>query len=132
MIYMPNQVQEIPMQLTILPLEKDKWSWIIDYKMQGQTPRQYELIQENNTWKIDEKNGIILPQTLLNNRLSSAFEVMGNLLLCTYWLESESLHMEIQIIQAQSTISTGFNNDISPLVNIHSLGVYQKAILYKK
>lgn len=127
-----SPVQVIPMGLTIRPMEKNQWSWVISYEAPGQQPRNYELIKDSlNNWSIDEKNGIVLSQRFAGNRMVSSFSVMGSLLICYYWLEGETMNMEIHMTSSEGTSTTGLNTEESPIVGIHRFGVFQKAVLLK-
>lgn len=124
--------QEIPMSLTIQPIDENRWSWIISYEAQGQEPRNYELQKDSlNNWKIDEKNGIVLQQAFVANRMVSSFSVMGSLLICYYWLEGETMHVEIHMIGSEGVSETGLNTTGAPTVSEHRFGVLQKAVLNK-
>ncbi len=120
------------MSLSIQPIDKSRWTWILHYEVEGQTPRNYELVRDSSEWKIDEKNGIILPQTMLGNRMASSFSVMGNLLTCYYWLENDALNMEIHMVKQEASGKTGLNTEESPEVSSHFIGAFQKAVLYRK
>lgn len=127
-----SPVQVIPMGLTIRSMEKNQWSWAISYEAPGQEPRNYELIKDSlNNWSIDEKNGIVLSQRFVGNRMVSSFSVMGSLLICYYWLEGETMNMEIHMTSSEQTSTTGLNTEEFPIVGIHRFGGYQSAKLYR-
>lgn len=127
-----SPVQIIPMSLTILPITSNSWSWIISYEAPGQQSRNYELIKDSlSKWSIDEKNGIVLNQRFVGNRIVSSFSVMGSLLICYYWLEGEIMNMEIHMTSSGEISTTGFGTEESPVVGVHSFGVYQSAKLYR-
>lgn len=123
---------KIPMSLSIHPIEENRWTWVLHYQVEGQEPRNYELINDSSGWKIDEKNGIVLPQLMIGNRLASSFSVMGNLLMCYYWLEKDALNMEIHMVKQESATKTGLDTEESPEVSIHFIGAFQKAVLHRK
>lgn len=128
----PKPVQELPMSLTIQPLDTNRWSWVISYETPGQEPRNYELVRDSlNKWAIDEKNGIVLQQRFVGNRIVSSFSVMGNLLTCYYWLEGENMNLEIHMVSAEGVRKTGLNTEESPTVSEHRFGVFQKAVMNK-
>ncbi len=131
-IFSANGNHKIPMSLVILPIDSTRWSWTLHYKGPNQSPREYELIKEPSGWKIDEKNGIVLPQQFLGNRMTSSFSVGGNLLTCHYWLENDVLNMEIQSITQEATTKTGANTSEIPEVGNHFIGSFQQAKLYRK
>jgi len=84
---------------------------------------------KSNQWKIDEKNGIILPQTFMGNRMQSVFSLDKTLLIATYWLENGLLNFEIIITQTAAESNTGLGDETSPYVGNHPLIGYHKAVL---
>lgn len=116
------------MSLVIQPIDSFRWSWILHYEAPNQSPRKYELIQDASGWKIDEKNGVILLQQLLGNRISSSFSVGGSLLITSYWLENDVLHMEIHAVAQEAYTKS----ETEPEVSSHFIGSLQQARLYRK
>lgn len=127
-----NGNYQIPMSLVIQPIDSARWSWTLHYEAPNQNPRKYELIQDKSRWKIDEKNGIVLPQQFLGNRMASSFSVGGNLLICYYWLEGDALNMEIHLTAQEANATSGNKTEESPEVGSHFIGSFQKAKLYRK
>lgn len=124
--------QSVPVSLTIEPLATSRWSWVLYYEAPSQSQRRYELVQDETGWKIDEKNGVVLPQQFIGDRLSSGFSVEGSILICYYWLEDEVLNMEIHTV-ARNQNNTEVSESKEPTtVSIHSVGTFQKAKLYRK
>lgn len=126
-IFSANGNQNVPMSLVIQPIDSGRWSWTLHYEAPNQSPRKYELIQDTSGWKIDEKNGVILPQQFLDNRMSSSFSVGGTLLISYYWLENDVLNMEIHAVSQEANI---VSEDLG--VSSHFIGSLQKAKLYRK
>lgn len=126
--------QIVPMQLDIQPINENRWSWVITYDLDNENVRNYELVRDTSTnqWAIDENNGILLKQALIGNRLASCFSVMGNLLICYYWVENDALNMEIHITKMEAESSTGLGTEESPEVSNHFIGTFQKAVLFRK
>ena len=131
-IFSANGNHNVPMSLVIHPIDSARWSWTLHYEAPSQNPRKYELIQDKSGWKIDEKNGIVLPQQFLGNRMSSSFSVGGTLLICYYWLENDALNMEIHAAAQEANNKTGAGTEESPEVGSHFIGSFQKAKLYRK
>lgn len=125
--------QVISMELNIQPLEVNRWTWEITYNMENENTRAYELIKDSvsGQWVIDEKNGIKLPQTQVGGRIVSSFSVMGNLLICYYWLEKDVMNMEIHVTSTEAQNKTGLGTEESPEVGNHFIGTFQKAVLYR-
>ncbi len=124
----------IPMQLVIQPKNDSVSSWEIHYMVEKPDVRKYELIRDgkDNSWKIDEKNGIVLPQTFLNGRMTSSFSVEKNLLIASYWLENNQMNFEIIVTQTSPEKTAGLGNEESPTIGIHPLSSYHKAELYRE
>lgn len=131
-IYSANGNYKVPMSLVIQPLDSSRWSWTLYYEAANQSPRKYELVKDASGWKIDEKNGIVLPQQFLGNRMASSFSVGGSLLVCYYWMENEVLNMEIESVTQEATSKTGANTSEIPKVGNHFIGSFQQAKLYRK
>lgn len=131
-IFSANGNYKVPMTLVIQPINSTSWSWTLHYEAPNQSPRKYELIQDKSGWKIDEKNGIVLPQQFLGNRMVSSFSVGGNLLLCYYWIEDDLLHLEIHSTTQEPKNKTGLNATEIPEVGNHFISSYQQAKLHRK
>ena len=100
--------------------------------------RSYELNikdVEKGWYIIDEKNSIFLDCYLFHNKLYSRFEVMGNLLLCTYEKQGDQIIFEVISGNQEAVNTTGgeknHGEDI-PEVKAFSINVSQKAILIKE
>lgn len=124
--------QSVPVSLTIEPLGASRWSWVLYYEAPNQSPRRYELLQDETGWKIDEKNGVVLPQQFIGDRLASGFSVEGSILICYYWLEGEVLNMEIHTVARTQNNTEASEANEPTTVSIHSVGTFQKAKLYRK
>jgi hypothetical protein len=131
-IFSANGKHLVPVSLVIHPVDSDRWSWTLHYEAPNQTPRKYELVKEKETWKIDEKNGIVLPQQFIGGRMVSSFSVGGNLLICYYWLEKDALHMEIHVVAKAPSSKSISDTEEAFEVSNHLIGAFQKAILYRK
>lgn len=126
-----NPSMRVPMQLIIQPKNDSVWSWEIHYLMDKPDIRRYELVHDlkDGLWKIDEKNGIVLPQTFLNGRMKSVFSLENTMLIASYWLENDQMNFEITVTKISPEKTTGLRNEESPEVGIHSVSSYHKAIL---
>lgn len=131
-IFSAKATHQVPMSLVIQPIDSVSWSWTLHYEAPNQSPRKYELIQDKLGWKIDEKNGVILPQQFIGNRLASSFSVEGSLLICYYWLENDVLNMEIHAVVQEAKNITGANTEASHEVVSNFIGALQKAKLHRK
>lgn len=126
-------VTTIPMEIQIVRIDNTTWKWTIDYKTENQVPRNYELQFVNNQWQIDEKNGIVIPQKLLNGKLMSSFVVGNNQVNCSYELQNNQLVTEITLVNVNEefAVKTGLRTKEIPEVIVHKTMNYQKAILNK-
>ena len=126
-------ITKVPMEMEISVIDSSTWKWMIYYKIEHQEPRNYELQFTNKGWQIDEKNGIVIPQKLLNGKLMSTFVVGNNQINCSYELQKDQLQMEIFMVNVQEdkAIKTGLNTNEIPQVIVHPTMNYQKALLNK-
>ena len=138
LIYNTKEVQQrIPMTLEIQPTaKKDVFTWALIYgKDKEKGRRSYELNikdAEKGWYAIDEKNSIILDCYLFNNKLYSRFEVMGNLLLCTYEKQGNQIIFEVISGKQEAVSTTGgekHNGEDIPEVNAFGINVSQRAVL---
>lgn len=128
----PDPVQIVPMSITIRSIDENRWSWVLSYEAPGQDSRNYELTKNNKgQWVIDEKNGIVLPQMFLGNRMAGSFSVMGSLLVSYYWIDGDALHFEIHSVTQSPVSKTGIDTEESPAVSNHFISAFQKAVLYR-
>lgn len=128
-------IQTLEMQLRIISKDDKTWSWEIGYLVGKGDIRKYELIEidaAKNEWQIDEKNGIILSQELLGNRLIGSFSIENSLIINSYEFNEDNITVEFYSIQLKSEDRTGLGNEDSPFVYNHKVGNYQKAILVKQ
>ncbi|MEN9549119.1 MAG: hypothetical protein RIR12_1710 [Bacteroidota bacterium] len=126
--------QKVAMQLCITPADSAKWNWQLIYGNEKKDNRPYELYKKDTAgihWVIDEKNGIVLDQFWVGNKLSGAFTVMNSTIFNTYWLEKGQLHVSFYSISTSAIHATGLGTEESPTVNSYKVNSYQKAILTK-
>lgn len=128
-----EMMTKVPMEIEIEVIDSYTWKWMIYYKIEHQQPRNYELQFTNKGWQIDEKNGIVIPQKLLNGKLMSSFVVGNNQVNCSYELQNDQLVMEIFLVnvKAEDAIITGLNTNEIPQVMVYPTMNYQKAVLNK-
>ncbi len=91
---------------------KNRWKYRMTYHSakQGEIVKDYELIKPDslakNTYLIDEKDGILIQNTLIGNTLYSNFIVSGSLLCSILRKENNDLFFEIFTSKDQYTLST--------------------------
>lgn len=128
-------VQTLEMQLKINPFDENTWSWEIGYLVGEGDIRKYELKPvgaEKNEWLIDEKNGIVLSQILVGNRLIGSFSIDNSLIINSYEFSEECILVEFYSTRLKSEDKSGLGTEESPFVLNHKVGNYQKAILTKQ
>jgi len=135
-----GKAQAIPMEVNIQPIPGTrKYDWVTIYgndTLAGKRP--YTLIEKDATlghYAIDENNNIILDAYLLGGKLFNSFEVEGQLLLCTYDLQGQSLVFEVIAGPAKPISVTGggeAGEEKIPEVKSFSIGVLQRAVLKKQ
>ena len=125
--------KKVNMELVIEPTDStDKYTWQIIYGKASEDNRPYILLavdKEKGHWVIDEKNGIILDQYLIANRLSGSFTVQKSTIINNYWMENDSLVAEFYSMGASPVSTTGKGNDEIPLVHSYKINSYQRAVL---
>jgi len=108
----------------------DRWHFRIRY---GDQPvRPYALLVRDaaaGSYEIDEGNSIVIPATLFNNDLTSAFSLNGNLLTARYRLEGDTLHFDLTQVPLAPSASTGGSG--APSVGAHAVHVSQRAQLQR-
>jgi len=91
---------------------KNRWTYKMTYrsKKYGEMVKDYELVKPDslpkNTYLMDEKDGILIQNTLMGNTLYSNFIVSGSLLCYILRKESDGLFLEIFTSKDQFTLST--------------------------
>lgn len=126
-----GEKSEVYMELLIKKKSDTSYTFNIIYgKDTMKQVRAYELIHDNrNQFKMDEKNGIILPMMLFNQRLVSVFKVQGNLLHVSYTLDKKNIIF--RTTSSRKSLTSGGEEDI-PLVEGFSTYVDQYASLKRK
>lgn len=136
-----NILQSIPITLENLPTDSaDIFQWVIIYgedKIKGK--RDYVLKTKDKSkghYVIDENNGILIDAYVVENKLISHFEVMGNHLTSIYERKDDQMIFEIIVnksfpVQVSGNIKAEGQEDI-PEVKSYPIIGYQKAILSRK
>ena len=93
-----DEVQSLPMKLTIVPIDSMTWTFEIVYELEKQDVRAYQLAIDMETpghLLLDEKNGIILDSWIIADRLYSRFNVNGTVLMTVLYRSGDQLAYEI-------------------------------------
>jgi hypothetical protein len=133
-------VQEIPMELHILPLDSTgRYTWAIIYGEDKEAGlRPYELLPLDpgkGLYAIDEKNSIRMEAYLLGGSFYQWFEVEGSLLLTTTSMQGDELLWEIVAGSMEPVSVTGgesVEGEEVPPVKTFPITVLQRARLKKK
>ncbi|MBC7848822.1 MAG: hypothetical protein H7Y31_03760 [Chitinophagaceae bacterium] len=131
-----SEPERVEMQLNIQP-SKDtagQYTWNLVYGKAATDNRPYILKVADNTkghWQIDEKNGIVLDQFWIANRLCGSFTVKESTINNSYWIENGKLHLEFVSCSSSALSTTGVGDATVPLVTNYAVKSYQKAVLSK-
>jgi len=134
-----GEVQRLPMILRILPQDEERYSFTIVYgddTPENTRPYFLETIDaDQGHYVTDEENSILLDDYLINGKLYSRFEVMGNLLLST--LEERDGQLIYEIISGplaplRTTGDTIIDGEEIPPVSSYHVKVQQRAVLVRK
>lgn len=131
-----DSAQKVPMTLRIHPTDSaGTYTWQLVYGAVGQDNRPYILIPKDTAgihWIVDEKNGILLDQYWLGNRLSGAFTVMEKTIINSYRIENNRMIIEFYSIDSKPIATTGDGTDEIPSVDSYRIGGYQQAVLKRQ
>lgn len=131
-----KETQRVDMELHILPSADSagQFSWNLVYGKASKDNRPYILKPVDTAaghWVIDERNGIVLDQYWVANRLTGAFTVMNSTIINSYWLENGKLYVEFINYQSKPVATTGKGDTEVPYVDSYAIKSYQRAILSK-
>jgi hypothetical protein len=130
-----NEVQRIPMSLTILPLGSNgHYTWAIQYGRDESNLRPYRLIPadpEKGQFAIDEQNGIVLDGFFQRDTYFSLFSVSGSLLQTRVQRTQDTLLYEITA-GPMEPLNTSGGRDSIPAVDSYAIPTLQRAILQRQ
>lgn len=131
-----TDTSRVPVQLRIHPADSiNTFTWQIIYGNAGEDNRPYLLKPVDPAkghWVVDEKNGILLDQFYIGNRLCGAFTVQQTTIINQYWIEGNRLLFEFLSTGAQPLRSSGNGTEDSPVVHSYKIASYQKAELRRE
>lgn len=131
-----NTTDTVAMELNVLPTAiTSEYSWQIIYGTNKKDNRPYTLKPVDSVagkWIIDEDNGIKLSGVFKGGRFSGAFAVQGNIIVNSYYLQGEELHVEFYSFKLAPTGKTGNGTEESPSVDLFDIRSFQKAVLKRK
>jgi hypothetical protein len=117
-----------------------KYEWTIIYDDgKNRQERPYQLVVKDaakGSFEIDEKNGIVLPATLIGGSLYSAFDLEGVRLVSRDQLVGDAIETEIITMSTKQLVATGGKADdpeaqAPPVTGVPVVSV-QRATLKKK
>lgn len=121
---------EIEMRLVIAPIDSGRWHWRITYGNEPERPYQLHVVdQAKGHYLIDEQNGILIDQYLVEDRLSAAFTVNGKLILFDYEMTPNGISIvapSFNLANFRTTAGAGAT------VCSFALGGTQRGLLEKK
>jgi hypothetical protein len=130
-----KEMQKVNMQLIVQPeAGTSQYSWQLIYGDSAKDNRPYHLKAVDTArghWVVDENDGILLDGYWIGNRFISMFSVQGSTITALYWLEGESLHVEMISTRSEAVRESGKGSSDVPAVQSFPVRSYQKAILYK-
>ncbi len=126
------------MELVVQPINDSTTTWTIVYGEDStRQERPYFLKRTGeNTYIIDEDNGIVLSANKIGSKLISVFEVSGNLIHCSYTFVNGNVQFELTSSNQKFTTgnvndTTELNKEGIPLVYGYETTAWQHAILNK-
>ena len=127
--------QTVKMELRIQPTDSaGTYTWQLIYGTISDDNRPYLLVPRDipaGHWVIDERNGIVLDQFWIGDKLCGAFTVQNSTILNNYRMENGKLMVEFFSLAAKPLVTTGNGTEESPKVDSYRMSAYQKAVLTK-
>ncbi len=120
--------------------DPSKYDWTIIYDDgKNRQERPYQLVVKDAakcSYEIDEKNGIVLPTTLIGGTLYSAFDLEGVRLISRDQLVGDAIETEIITMSTKQLVETGgkagdAEAQVPPVTGVPVVSV-QRATLKKK
>jgi hypothetical protein len=131
-----NSADTVAMKLNILSTKvSGEYSWQLIYGANEKDNHPYILKSVDaatGKWIVDENNGIKLNGVFKGGRFIGAFAVEGNIIVNSYYLVGDELHIEFYSFKQTPTGKTGNGTDDSPYVDLFDIRSFQKGVLKKK
>ena len=132
-----NEPQTYVMEFHLLPTDSvGKYNYIIVYGERDQRQeRKYTLLEKDakkGEYIVDENNGIILHDKVIENRMYALFEVQDTLLTTFITFEKDHLIFEIIATKKENGTLSGGQNDETPQVISYPITTVQRAMLIKQ
>ena len=125
------------MEFHLLPSDtSSRYQYTIVYgEGEQRQERNYTLIEKNarkGEYVVDENNGIILDDKVIENRMYALFEVQGSLLTTFITFEKDHLIFEIIATQTENKNISGGQDEATPEVISYPISTVQRARLIKQ
>ncbi len=133
----PVRNQSLDMEFHLQPTDTlGRYQYTLVYTLAGdRQERSYFLLEKDKAtgeYVVDEDNGIVLHDKVINNRMYALFEVGNNLL--TTFITFEKTHMifEIAVTNITDKQITYANNEEKTKVISYPISTVQRAVLEKQ
>ena len=127
--------QKTKMQLIIRPADTlGQYTWQIIYGEKNEDNRPYLMKPVDSAgihWIVDERNGILLDQYWVGNRVTSTFKVQNITILDSYHREGKKLIAEFYMYSSLPIATTGGDKETPP-VDSYETKAYQRAVMKRK
>jgi len=125
------------MEFHLLPTDSiGRYSYTLVYGEGEQLQKRlYTLIEKNaekGEYVVNENNGIVIDDRVIDNRMYALFEVQGTLLTTFITFEKDHLIFEIIATNKEERKITGGQNEVTPEVISYPITTVQRAILFKQ
>lgn len=128
--------QKTKMQLIIQPADTlGQYTWQIIYGEKNEDNRPYLMKPVDSAkghWIVDERNGILLDQYWVGNRVTSTFKVQNITILDSYYREGKKLIAEFYSYSSTPIATTGGTDKETPPVDSYEIKSYQRAVMKKR
>ncbi|MGJ8667334.1 MAG: hypothetical protein ACSHW7_13270 [Patiriisocius sp.] len=136
-IYNDKGNSEFPMEFHLQPTEiSEEYTYTIIYGTGEQRQVRLYTLKEKDAKKgiyvVDENNGILLENKVVENKLYTLFEVGGKLLTTFITFEKDHLVFEIVFVDIEKKWKSGDTNEETPEVLSYPIQVIQRAKLLKQ
>lgn len=133
----PGGNQSLEMEFHLLPTDTlGKYRYKLVYIVKGdRQERSYFLLEKNKEageYVVDENNGIILHDKVIDNKMYALFEVGDNLLTTFITFEKTQMIFEIAVTNTTKKQITYANNEEKTEVISYPISTVQRAVLQKQ
>jgi hypothetical protein len=136
-IHSPRGNQSLEMEFHLKPTDTlGKYQYTLVYTVEGdRQERRYYLLEKNKEtgeYVVDEGNGIVLHDKVIENKMYALFEVGDNLLTTFITFEKTQMIFEIAVTNTTQKQITYVNNEEKTRVTSYPISTVQRAVLQKQ